>query len=87
MKCITTTKEDLTNIVTCHKSAFPEALSSKMGDTFVLKMMEWYIESDRGFLFHLKNEDNEIIGYCGGIITKEKGYAKKCGKSKTVGKV
>ena len=73
MKCITTTTKDLINIVACHKSAFPDALSSKMGNAFILKMMEWYIKSDRGVLFHLENENNEIIGYCGGIITKQKG--------------
>ena len=73
MKCITTTTKDLINIVACHKSAFPDALSSKMGNAFILKMMEWYIKSDRGVLFHLENENNEIIGYCGGIITIQKG--------------
>ena len=73
MKCITTRPKDLINIVACHKSAFPDALSSQMGNAFILKMMEWYIKCDRGVLFHLENENNEIIGYCGGIITKQKG--------------
>ena len=73
MNCITTTTRDLKNIVKCHKSAFPDALSSKLGPPFILKMYEWYITSDRGILFHIENEDNEIIGYCGGIITKHKG--------------
>ena len=73
MNCITTTPQDLINIVACHKSAFPDALSSQMGNNFILKMMEWYIKSDRGVLFHVENENNEIIGYCGGIITKQKG--------------
>ena len=73
MICITTKSKDLINIVKCHKSAFPNALSSKMGNTFISKMMEWYIESDRGVLFHVENKNKEIIGYCGGIITKQKG--------------
>jgi ribosomal protein S18 acetylase RimI-like enzyme len=73
MNCITTISKDLINIVKCHKSAFPNALSSKMGTPFILKMMEWYVTSDRGILFHLENENNEIIGYCGGIITKQEG--------------
>jgi hypothetical protein len=72
MICTTTKYKDLINIVKCHKSAFPNALSSKMGNTFISKMMEWYIESDRGVLFHIENKNNEIIGYCGGIITKNK---------------
>lgn len=73
MSCIITTTRDLKNIVECHKSAFPNALSSKMGNTFISKMMEWYITSDRGILFHIENKNKEIIGYCGGIITKQKG--------------
>lgn len=73
MNCITTTTRDLKNVMECHKSAFPNALSSKMGNNFVLKMIEWYVTSDRGVLFHLENDNNEIIGYCGGIITKQKG--------------
>lgn len=73
MNCITTTTRDLKNIVECHKSAFPNALSSKMGNTFISKMMEWYITSERGILFHIENKNKEIIGYCGGIITKQKG--------------
>lgn len=73
MKCITTKSKDLINIVKCHKSAFPNALSSQMGTPFILKMMEWYVTSKRGVLFHIENKNNEIIGYCGGIITKQKG--------------
>lgn len=73
MNCITTKSKDLTNIVKCHKSAFPNALSSQMGTPFILKMMEWYVTSKRGVLFHIENKNNEIIGYCGGIITKKKG--------------
>ena len=72
MICTTTKSKDLINIVKCHKSAFPYALSSKMGNTFISKMMEWYITSDRGILFHVENKNKEIIGYCGGIITKQK---------------
>lgn len=73
MICTTTKSKDLKNIVKCHKSAFPNTLSSKMGNTFISKMMEWYIMSDRGVLFHIENKNKEIIGYCGGIITKNKG--------------
>ena len=42
MNCITTTTRDLKNIVECHKSAFPNALSSKMGNTFISKMIMLY---------------------------------------------
>lgn len=64
---------DLPEIVECHKDAFPDALSSKQGSAFISKMMEWYICSDRGVLFHIHDEQGEMAGYCGGIITREPG--------------
>jgi GNAT superfamily N-acetyltransferase len=73
MKCLTTKFEDLNKIVDCHKSAFPNSLSSKMGYSFIHKMMEWYIVSDRGVLFHIVDDNNELMGYCGGIITEKQG--------------
>jgi ribosomal protein S18 acetylase RimI-like enzyme len=65
--------EDLSAVVECHKRAFPEALSSKLGNDFIHKMLEWYIISDRGVLFHVADENGTIQGYCGGIITLEPG--------------
>lgn len=38
MKCITTTHKDLINIFACHKSTFPNALSSQMRNNLILKM-------------------------------------------------
>lgn len=64
---------DLPEIVECHKDAFPDALSSKQGSAFISKMMEWYISSDRGVLFHVYDEQSEMAGYCGGIITRKPG--------------
>lgn len=72
MTPITTRLSDLPGIVRCHKRAFPRALSSVQGDRFISKMMEWYISSDRGVLFHIE-EGGRIIGYCGGIITLQPG--------------
>jgi len=64
---------DLPEIVRCHKDAFPDALSSKQGTPFISKMMEWYITSDRGVLFHVCDDQGEMAGYCGGIITRKPG--------------
>ena len=47
---------DLSEIVDCHKDAFPAALSTKQGSRFISKMMEWYINSERGVLFHICDE-------------------------------
>jgi len=58
--------EDLTSLAKCHRAAFPKALSSVMGQQYVEKMLEWYLVDDRAFLFLLE-EDNQIVGYCGGL--------------------
>jgi ribosomal protein S18 acetylase RimI-like enzyme len=60
---------DLDQIALCHKAAFPDSLSSKLGTKFRKKMLSWYILDERGVLFHV-TENNEIVGYCGGVITK-----------------
>ena len=60
---------DLDQIALCHKAAFPDSLSSKLGSKFRKKMLSWYILDERGVLFHVK-ENNEVVGYCGGVITK-----------------
>jgi GNAT superfamily N-acetyltransferase len=72
MNCSDTTKNNLDKVVHCHESAFPEALSTKLGRRFIVKMLSWYIESDRGIIFHLE-KDGEILGYLGGIIIKTPG--------------
>lgn len=37
-----------------------------------MKMLSWYLEDDRGDLFHL-DENETITGYCGGILNLEAG--------------
>jgi GNAT superfamily N-acetyltransferase len=71
-ECKISTPEDLPRLVDCHLSAFPEALSSKLGRSFAEKMFEWYIVADRGILIHLE-KDGQVIGYCGGIRVHEPG--------------
>jgi len=70
--------KDLPEIVDCHKDAFPDSLSSKQGSRFISKMMEWYISSDRGVMFHVCDEEGKIAGYCGGIVTKDPGLMGAC---------
>ena len=63
---------DLDDLVECHKQAFPKTISIKLGNPFLHKMIEWYLLSDRGFMFHV-NDGDKIIGYCGGIKTLKAG--------------
>lgn len=60
---------DLPSIADCHMAAFPKSLSTRLGRSYCSKMLSWYIESERGLLFHLL-EGDEVVGYCGGIINR-----------------
>jgi ribosomal protein S18 acetylase RimI-like enzyme len=71
-ECRETRREDLSAVARCHMRAFPDALSSRLGQRFTEKMLEWYASSDRGILFHLSAGD-EVAGYCGGIRTLQPG--------------
>ncbi|MDA8819498.1 GNAT family N-acetyltransferase [Schleiferiaceae bacterium] len=64
--------KDLEDIAICHQSAFPKALASRQGRKFVSKMLEWYIVSDRGTLFHLRDA-SKVVGYVGAIYVPEPG--------------
>ncbi len=58
-------------IAACHRKAFPRALSSAMGQSYVEKMLEWYLVEPRAFLFFF--EDNgSCVGYCGGLLVDGK---------------
>jgi ribosomal protein S18 acetylase RimI-like enzyme len=57
---------DLPNVAQCHRQAFPNALSSAMGSSYVQKMLEWYLVDDRAFLF-LAFDGDQCVGYCGGM--------------------
>ncbi len=67
-----TVMSDLPGIVLCHKDAFPNALSTKLGDRFCSKMLSWYIVHERGIMLHAE-DDGRVVGYTGGIIVKQPG--------------
>ncbi len=69
MQFIQTEISDLSTVAQCHMTAFPKSLSTRLGRSYCARMLSWYIESDRGLLFHLA-EGNEVLGYCGGIINR-----------------
>lgn len=66
------TLKDIEDIAVCHRSAFPQSLASKQGRKFVSKMLEWYIVSDRGILFHLRDA-GKVVGYVGAIYVPKPG--------------
>lgn len=72
MICRTSTHDDLKKIAICHIRAFPKSLSSKLGLNYAARMISFYLEDDRGVLFHAE-EGDEITGYCGGLMNRVPG--------------
>jgi GNAT superfamily N-acetyltransferase len=72
MKTVDSSHKDLQAIAKCHRSAFPESLSSKLGLSYCRKMLSFYLENERGILFHLE-EEGAVFGYCGGIRNRISG--------------
>lgn len=70
--CRVSVLDDLPRIAECHMKAFPHSLSTLQGADFVIKMLEWYIVSKRGVIFHIE-QDERVVGYCGGIVIKSPG--------------
>lgn len=66
------TVQDLRGLAKCHKASFPNALSTKLGNGFIMRMLSWYILDERGILFHIRDED-QYLGYCGGILIQQPG--------------
>ncbi len=62
--------QDLFLIAHCHLKAFPDALTSRLGKHYVVKMLSWYLSSQKTFLFFLE-EKGICIGYFGGMISDE----------------
>ena len=63
---IKATHHDLARLAKCHRTAFPKALSTAMGQQYVEKMLEWYLVDNRAFIFLLE-EEGTCVGYCGGL--------------------
>lgn len=63
----TATHDDLHKIADCHIEAFPDSVTSLFGIPFVSQMLGWYLSAPNKFLFWME-ENNQCIGYCGGLI-------------------
>ena len=72
MICCDSKLSDIDNIARIHVKAFPNSLSSKLGYRYSRKMISWYLEDQRGELFHL-DESGKVLGYCGGLLITSPG--------------
>ena len=70
VETVNSSHNDLRAIAKCHRAAFPESLSSKLGLNYCMKMLSFYLEDERGVLFHLE-DGARCLGYCGGLMKQE----------------
>jgi GNAT superfamily N-acetyltransferase len=59
-------------------SCFPLSLATKLGKKYVLKTLDWFLCNPQRFLFHIE-EDNKVIGYCGGFVPSKPGDGSSSG--------
>ena len=62
-------ESDLAKIAKVHMKAFPHSFSTKLGHAYCLKMLEWFITSNKSFLFFTEDENGLVDGFCGGIVS------------------
>ena len=65
-------QRDLKLIAGCNRVCFPNSFSTKLGPSFTEKTFEWFLSAEHLFLFHIK-DDEQVIGYCGGFISRYQG--------------
>lgn len=64
------TPADLKAVGKCQIAAFPKSFSSRLGNAYTSKMLEWFLINDERFLLVAEDEQKKICGYCGGFITR-----------------
>tara|TARA_B100002052_G_scaffold238237_1_gene222007 strand:- start:11658 stop:12293 length:636 start_codon:yes stop_codon:yes gene_type:complete len=68
MKISHSSNEFIQEIAEVHISSFPNSISSLLGKSYVVSMLNWYIKTENAFLFHV-SAGNDIVGYCGALIS------------------
>jgi ribosomal protein S18 acetylase RimI-like enzyme len=64
--------QQLPEVARCHMASFPVSFGTKLGYAYTKKSLEWFLAGENRFLFHIE-EDNKVIGYCGGFRSKGTG--------------
>jgi ribosomal protein S18 acetylase RimI-like enzyme len=53
-------------------------LATRLGKCYVTKTLDWFLHNPNRFLFHIE-EDNKVVGYCGGFIPAKIGDGSSSG--------
>jgi len=64
-----TMPDDISKVAVCYRKAFSSSLASAFGINYVGQTLQWFLSTDRNFLFHLEDSHTGIVvGFCGGMI-------------------
>lgn len=69
---------NLEAIAKCWMLCFPDSYNTKLGKKFVMKSLQWFLQSPNKFLYHIQNGE-EVIGFCGGFIPQYYGDGSSSG--------
>lgn len=72
-------KADLKSITDCYRLCFKDSLSVKLGFDYSQKNIEWFLGGENRFLLHAADNENKIIGYAGGFISRYNGDGSSSG--------
>jgi len=74
-----TNSSHLPQLALCHQKCFKGSLSEKLGLAYIAKTLDWFLKDDNKFLFHFQNTEGQVIGYCGGFVSKKNGDGSSSG--------
>jgi len=59
-------EQQLPDLAACHMACFPTSFATKLGNAYVQKTLDWFLQNEQRFLFHCE-ADEKVVGYCGGF--------------------
>lgn len=63
-------QHDLIQLANCQMKCFPNSFSTKLGSNYIQKTLHWFFSENGRFLFHVVDDKNNIVGYCGGFVPR-----------------
>lgn len=65
-------KQDIEQIANCQLACFEKSFSTKLGQSYTAKTLQWFLTGENRFLFHVV-EGETVVGFCGGFISRQPG--------------
>lgn len=63
-----TRPDDISKMGMCYQKAFSKSLATAFGQAYVSRTLMWFLSTDKNFLFHLEDDQGNVIGFCGGML-------------------